>query len=39
MIDQFIVKNLTLNTVLDKINESGMESLGKSDYDVLKNVK
>jgi hypothetical protein len=36
MLDRFISKNLTVDLVLDKINERGSESLNKTDYEVLK---
>jgi hypothetical protein len=39
MLDSFISKNLTVDTVLDKINERGMDSLKSIDYDVLNRVK
>jgi hypothetical protein len=38
MLDWFISKNLTVDLVLDKINERGSESLKKTDYEVLKKV-
>lgn len=36
IIDEFILKNLTVDIVLDKINEKGIESLNKIDYQILK---
>lgn len=35
ILDKFIYENLTVDVVLDKINESGINSLKKIDYDVL----
>lgn len=36
ILDNFISENLTIDLVLDKINERGMGSLKKIDYDILK---
>jgi len=38
ILDKFIAKNLTIDLVLDKINERGIESLNKIDYYVLKSL-
>lgn len=39
ILDKFIYENLTVDVVLDKINESGINSLKKIDYDVLASKK
>jgi len=35
LLNKFILSNLTVDMVLDKINENGMSSLGDNDYKVL----
>lgn len=39
ILDKFISENLTVDLVLDKINERGIDSLKKIDYDILKSNK
>jgi len=36
LFDEFVSENLTIDFILDKINETGIESLTKIDYKVLK---
>jgi len=38
LFESFLLKNLTINNILDKINEKGMKSLTKMDYRILKKV-
>lgn len=38
ILDNFISENLTIDLVLDKINERGIDSLKKIDYAVLKSL-